>query len=325
MKQLKFCVLAVGLLICVGCDQPMPASTPVSTPASIQTTPSTAAPAGTAQEATAPAAMASGTATSETVAPATKPAAASSTNTAPPAAVAPRMVIAAASDLRYVMTELQAEFRQRSPDLDVETTFGSSGTLFAQISNQAPFDLFLSADIQYPQKLAEQQLTVPDSLFQYAIGHIVLWVRKDSPLDVEQLGVKVFADPSVKKVAIANPKLAPYGKAAEAALKNLGVYDSLQDKLVLGENISQTAQFGETGAADVAVIALSLAVAPAMRDKGKYWMIPEDAYPRLEQGGVILKNSQQIPAAKAFCEFLQSPEAKVIFQKYGFVSPATNK
>ncbi len=239
----------------------------------------------------------------------------------PAGASSSRIVVAAASDLRFVMTDLQREFHKKYPEIAVEPTFGSSGTLFAQISNQGPFDVFLSADIQYPQQLAGQGLTTPDSLFRYAVGHIVLWVRKDSPLDVELLGTKILIDPRVKKVAIANPKFAPYGRATEAALKKLEVYDSIQEKLVHGENITQTAQFGESGAADVAVIALSLAVAPNMIGKGKYWMIPEDAYPQLEQGGVVLKNSRQQVAANRFCEFLQSPAAKLIFQRYGFVMP----
>ncbi len=243
-------------------------------------------------------------------------------STAKPAnAVKSRIAVAAASDLRFVMADLKQEFQKKYPTIAVEPTFGSSGTLFAQISNKGPFDVFLSADIQYPQQLAEQGLATPDSLFRYGIGHIVLWVRKDSPWDVEKLGVKILTEANVKKIAIANPKLAPYGRAAEAALKKLDVYDSIQHKLVLGENITQTAQFGESGAADVAVIALSLARAPAMVDKGKYWMIPEDAYPQLEQGGVILKNSPQQAAAKSFCDFLQSPDARVIFKKYGLAIP----
>lgn len=233
----------------------------------------------------------------------------------------PKIAVACASDLRFVMPELEQEFHQQHPGIVIAATFGSSGNLFAQISNSAPFDVFLSADIQYPQKLADQGLTVPDSLFRYAVGHIVVWVRKDSPLDVEKMGVEVLKDPSVKKVAIANPKLAPYGRAAEAALKSLNVYDAIHDKLVLGENISQTAQFAETGAADVAVLAMSIAVAPNFVDNGRYWKIPLDAYPRLEQGGVILKATQQAAASRDFCEFLKSKAAQTIFTKHGFVLP----
>lgn len=233
----------------------------------------------------------------------------------------PQIAVAMASDLRFVMPDLEQEFHQQYPETVIVSTFGSSGNLYAQISNHAPFDVFLSADIQYPQKLAEQRLTQPDSLFRYAIGHLVLWVRKDSPLDVEKLGIAVLADASVKKVAIANPKLAPYGRAAEAALKTLKVHDAIQDKLVLGENISQTAQFAETGAADVAVIALSIAAAPSFVGKGKYWSFPSGVHPRLEQGGVILKSTKHAVAAQEFCVFLQSKAAQSIFAKYGFGLP----
>lgn len=233
----------------------------------------------------------------------------------------PQIAVAMASDLRFVMPELEREFHQQHPATIIVPTFGSSGNLYAQISNHAPFDVFLSADIQYPQKLAEHDLTQPDSLFHYAVGHIVLWVRKDSPLELEKRGVEVLNDPSVRKVAIANPKLAPYGRAAEAALKTLNVYDAIQDKLVLGENISQTAQFAETGAADVAVIAMSIAVAPNFAGKGRFWAFPSDAYPRLKQGGVIMKSTKQAAAASEFCDFLQSKPAQTIFTKYGFGLP----
>src|SRR5262249_39922487 len=152
----------------------------------------------------------------------------------------------------------------------------------------APFDLYLSADIDYPRKLMESRLALQESEFVYAVGHLVVWVPNGSKLDLDRLGIRAVADPSVKKLAIANPKHAPYRRAAEAALKKFGIYDDVKDRLVLGENIAQTAQFVESGSADVGIIALSLALAPAMRDKGRYWTVPLDAYPRLEQGGVIL-------------------------------------
>jgi molybdate transport system substrate-binding protein len=303
MNILKYSALFLGMLLWAGCEPAKPPPAP-STGSSVKQSQPAESTVAKPDESTV-----------------AKPA--DSAAAKPASTGSKQIVLAAASDLRFVMTDLLQEFHKKFPEIEVKSTFGSSGTLFAQISNQGPFDVFLSADLQYPVKLAEQGLTTPDSLFRYAIGHIVLWVRKDSPLDVEAEGIKVLADPRVKKVAIANPKLAPYGRAAEAALKKLEVYDAIQDKLVLGENIAQTAQFAESGAADVAVIALSLAVAPAYADKGKYWMIPEDAYPQLEQGGVVLKNSKQQAAAKTFCEFLQSPEARVIFKKYGFVLPET--
>lgn len=231
------------------------------------------------------------------------------------------LIVAAASDLRFVFVELQKEFLKDHEQVDLKATFGSSGTLFAQISQQAPLDVFLSADVQYAQKLVDNKSAVPDSLFRYAVGHIVLWVRKESPLQVQELGAKALTDPEVKKVAIANPATAPYGRAAEAALKHLGLYDAVKEKLVLGDNVAQTAQFAETGAADVAIIGLSLASAPAFADKGRFWKFPSDSFPKIEQAGVILQNSKQQALAREFCEFLQSEAAQVIFRKYGFEIP----
>ena len=161
----------------------------------------------------------------------------------------------------------------------------------------------------------------PGSLFRYAVGHIVLWVRKESPLDVERAGAAILQDPQLKKVAIANPKLAPYGRAAAAALKNLGLYEGLQEKLVLGETVAQTAQFAETGAADAAVIGKALAVAPQFADKGKFWPFPEDSYPSIEQAGVVLEQATDVAASQKFCDFLKSPAAGQIFLKFGFELP----
>src|SRR5439155_21360664 len=132
------------------------------------------------------------------------------------------------------------------------------------------FDLFFSADMEYPRRLIEQGLALPESAFLYGIGHLVVWVPRDSSLDVERLGLQALLDPSVRKIALANPKHAPYGRAAEAALKPAGLYDKVQARLVYGENVAQTAQFVETGSADVGLIALSLALAPALRGQGRY-------------------------------------------------------
>jgi molybdate transport system substrate-binding protein len=138
---------------------------------------------------------------------------------------------------------------------------------------------------------------------------------------VEKLGVRALLDPGVRKIAIANPKHAPYGRAAEAALKKLEVYDQVKDRLVLGENVAQAAQFVETGAADAGVIALSLALAPTLREKGKYWEVPLDAYPRLEQGGVILSWARDRQAADALRAFVLGPEGKAVLRRYGFFLP----
>lgn len=234
----------------------------------------------------------------------------------------PRQVrIAAASDLKYALDELAGSFRDSHPDVAVTITYGSSGNFFAQLCNDAPFDLFLSADVAYPQKLIEQGKASGDTLFRYAVGRIVVWVPADSRLDVRKRGIEVLADESVRKIAIANPKHAPYGRAAEAAMRGAGVYDRVKDKLVLGENIAQAAQFVQSGGADAGVIALSLAVAPAMRDKGQYFEIPAEAHPRIEQGGVVMARAEDPAAAREFRAVMLSGAAKALLKQYGFAEP----
>jgi molybdate transport system substrate-binding protein len=234
----------------------------------------------------------------------------------------PRHVsVAAASDLRFAFDEIVAEFGRKQPNIRVQVSYGSSGNLFAQLSNKAPFDIYFSADIDYPRQLVEKGLASKDNLFQYAVGHIVIWVPIGSTIDVEGLRIKAVLDPAARKVAIANPQHAPYGRAAEAALKNLGVFDEVQGRLVFGENVAQAAQFVESGAADIGIIALSLATAPAMHDKGRYWQVPLDAYPSLEQGGVILNWAKDRRAADEFCQFVSSTGGQAILKRFGFILP----
>jgi molybdate transport system substrate-binding protein len=229
--------------------------------------------------------------------------------------------VAAAADLKFAFEELAIAYQNQHPDIKVTVTYGSSGNFYAQLSNKAPFDIYLSADIDYPRKLIDSGLALKDSEFLYAVGHIVVWVPNGSPLEVEKLGIQAVSDPLVKKVAIANPKHAPYGRAAEAALKKFGVYDQVKDRLVLGENIAQAAQFVESGSADVGIIALSLARAPAMQQKGRYWMVPLDAYPRLEQGGVILSWVKDPEPTRALQVFMTGTEGRAILKQYGFLLP----
>jgi molybdate transport system substrate-binding protein len=231
------------------------------------------------------------------------------------------LLIAAAADLKFALDDVLAEFRKAHPEHDAKPTYGSSGTLFAQIDNGAPFDLFLSADVKFPRQLIERGQAEKDSLFLYAVGHLVVWVPRDSKLDVAQLGVKALLDPSVRKIAIANPDVAPYGAAAVAALKTLGVHDAVRGKFVLGENIAQTAQFVQSGAADAGVISLSLALAPKMKDAGRFWEVPADAIPKLEQAGVIRTGTANRAGAVQFRAFLASPAGRAILQRYGFVLP----
>jgi len=235
-------------------------------------------------------------------------------------AVAEEITIAAASDLSFAFREIATEYENTTGN-HVRLTLGSSGNFFAQIQNGAPFDLYFSADIAYPRKLEEAGLTVPGSLYPYAVGRIVLWAGKDSHLDLSK-GLEILREPTIRKIAIANPKHAPYGRAAVAAMEHAQVYDRIKDRLVLGENISQTAQFVESGAADVGIIALSLAIAPAMKSKGTYWEVPAEAHPSLDQGAVILKQSKSPEAARAFLEFIKGPNGQEIMKRYGFVVPS---
>jgi molybdate transport system substrate-binding protein len=258
----------------------------------------------------------------QTPAPQTVPArAASSTAATAPVKEQVVLAVAAAADLKYALDELIVQFETRRREIHVQPTYGSSGNFYAQLTNKAPFDIYFSADLDYPRKLAAQQLTLPNSEFRYAVGQIVVWARKESSLNVEQLGIQSLLEPSIHKIAIANPQHAPYGRAAEAALKQLGVYDQVHEKLVLGENIAQTAQFIESGAADVGIIALSLALAPALKDQGKFWKVPLDAYPPLEQGGAILAWTAHTAAAEALRSFVLSPEGKQVLARYGFLLP----
>ncbi len=241
-------------------------------------------------------------------------------SSAPPAA-RHEVSVAAAADLKFALDNVVTAFERDHPDINVTVSYGSSGNFFAQLSNRVPFDVFFSADIDYPRQLVAQGLADRGSEFTYAVGRLVVWVRKDSPLDVERFGVKALLAPSVRQVAIANPKHAPYGRAAEAALKSLGVYDAVKDRLVYGENIAQTAQFAESGSADVGLIALSLALSPNLRDKGRYWEVPTDAYPRLEQGGVILSWARDKEAAAALCDYVKGADGRAVLRRYGFVLP----
>ncbi len=229
------------------------------------------------------------------------------------------ITIAAASDLNFAMKEIVVEYEKTSGN-HVKLSLGSSGNFYAQIQNGAPFDLYFSADIGYPKKLEEAGLTVPGSLYRYAVGRIVLWAGTASRLDVSK-GFAVLREPGIRKIAIANPKHAPYGRAAVAAMEHAKIYESVKDKLILGENISQAAQFIESGACEIGVIALSLAVAPAISGKGVYWEIPAEAYPPLEQGAVILKQSKSPDAARRFLEFLQGSQGQDIMRRYGFTLP----
>jgi molybdate transport system substrate-binding protein len=233
-----------------------------------------------------------------------------------PLAAAQTLSVAAASDLQFALKDIAARY-EKETGTHIQITFGSSGNFFAQIQNGAPFDLFFSADLDYPQKLAAAGLADPATLSEYASGKIVLWTRNDSPIDLTE-GLRVVLNLRVRKIAIANPDHAPYGRAAVAALQHEDLYERVRTKLVLGENISQAAQFADSGSADVGIIALSLALAPAMKERGKYVELPADSYPPLRQACVVLKSSPHQAVARAFLAFLKKPDTIALLKANGF-------
>lgn len=230
------------------------------------------------------------------------------------------LIVAAAADLNSALTEIANNYEQKAR-VKVKLSFGASGAITQQIQNGAPFDVFFSADMDYPKQLIAAGAADGNSLYQYAVGKLVLWAPADSPLDVEQRGMDVLLDPSVKKIAVANPQHAPYGRAAIAALKHAGIYDRIFDRIVMGENVSQAAQFAESGNAQVGLVALSHVAAPAMRGKGKYWEVPADYYPPLAQGVVVLSRSQRKKDATNFLIYIKTADVEQVFKKYGFTLP----
>jgi molybdate transport system substrate-binding protein len=233
---------------------------------------------------------------------------------------AQQLTVAAAADLQFALKDLSGRFEKQA-GIKVQATYGSSGNFATQIESGAPFDLFFSADLQYPEKLAKDGFAEPATLYRYAVGRLVLWVPNGSKVDVSK-GLAVLAEPAVRKIAIANPQHAPYGRAAVAALRSAGIYDKVEGKFVFGENISQTAQFVESGNADAGLIALSLAISPVMKTRGRYVEIPQSAYPPIEQAAIVVKASKQNGNAMKFLEFLKTEEAKGILRSYGFSEPA---
>jgi molybdate transport system substrate-binding protein len=235
-------------------------------------------------------------------------------------ASAQSITVAAAADLSSALTQLTADYQKQTGQA-VKLSFGASGTLTTQIQNGAPFDIFFSADEDYPQQLIASGLADKTSLYRYAVGRLVLWVPASSALDVEHRGLNVLLDPSVTKIAIANPQHAPYGRATVAALRHANVYEQVKDKLVIAENVSQAAQFVESGNVQVGLIALSHALAPQMRGKGRYAEVPSEDYPTLNQAAVILSHTSHKREAAAFMKYVRSPKAKEVLRTYGFTTP----
>ncbi len=227
----------------------------------------------------------------------------------------PKVNIAAAADLKFAMDSIINVYKAQNPNADIQVTYGSSGKFFQQITNGAPFDIFFSADVDYPNKLKDQGLTVGD-IKTYGIGQIVIWSKKTDP---NKQQMNTLLNIGIKKIAIANPAHAPYGKRAEESLNYYKIYDKINDKLVFGENISQTAQFVTTGAADIGIIALSLALSPVMKNEGgKYYLVPEESHTPLEQAYALLKHCAGNSTAIKFYNFISSPDAIDILDYYGF-------
>jgi molybdate transport system substrate-binding protein len=226
------------------------------------------------------------------------------------------ITVAAAADLNYALKDLVQRFT-KSTGNEVKLSFGASGNLFSQVQNGAPFDLFFSADSSYPQKLADAGLVERSSVRTYAVGHLVLWVPNSLALDPQKLKMDLLRDPKVQRIAIANPQHAPYGRAAMAALEHDGLKDKVASKLVMGENIGQAAQFVQSGNAQAGLIALSLALSPAMKDAGRYWELPQDSYPALSQVAAIVSASKHKAEAEAFLNYVTSPEGQAILHQYG--------
>jgi molybdate transport system substrate-binding protein len=232
-------------------------------------------------------------------------------------ALAATVTVAAAADLTYCIQELNHKYRRNHPDTELKVSTGSSGDLYTQIQQGAPFDVFLSADISFPKKLVDEGLADNSTLTVYAVGQLALWTAKPQTILLDK-GIEVVGAPAVKRIAIANPEFAPYGRAAKAALETAGLWNKIQNRIVMGENISQTAQLVQSGNADVGFVALSLLYTPALKNVGHYVRVDPKLYPLLQQALVLTKTGASNPAAKEYLQFLDSSGARVIFDRYGF-------
>lgn len=236
------------------------------------------------------------------------------------AVAADQITVAAAADLSFAMKDLAADFHARTGNA-VRVVYGSSGNFFSQIKSGAPFDVFLSADVAYPRQLEQQGLIEPGSLYVYAVGQLVLWAPRTAAFDLQKSGINAVTDDDVQQIAIANPRHAPYGQAAVAALQHAGLYERVRHNLVYGENIAQTAHFLETGNADLGFIAMAIAIAPTLQSKGTYWVVPSAWHQPLRQAAVVIKASRHTDTANAFLAYLKAPHAATILKRYGFSIP----
>lgn len=230
---------------------------------------------------------------------------------------AEKITIAAAADLKFAMDEIVASFKQTNAEDDVEVIYGSSGKFHTQIRQGAPYDLYFSADIAFPRALGQAGLAASE-VKPYAFGRIVLW---SAGMDASKMTLESLLDEKVTRIAIANPRHAPYGKRAEEALRAARLWEKVEPKLVYGENIAHTAQFVQSGNAQVGIIALALAVNPELSGKGGYWLIPDELHEPLEQGFIITKRAAGNVLAQRFSDYMGSNPARAVMKKYGFVLP----
>ncbi len=244
------------------------------------------------------------------------------TLTALSASAAEVLSIAAAADLAYSMDELTAAFRRESPNVQVKVAVDATGMLFKQIKEGADYDVLLSADMAIPAKLVAEHGAVPTSLAPYAVGRVALW-SVDHSFDLRQ-GMRVLKDSRLTRLAIANPDLAPYGRAARAALQYHGFWDEVKDKLVMGENIAQTAKLVQTLQAQIGVVSVSTLQSPKYKGVGQYYLIPDTGVAPIEQGAVITAHGKSNPAAAHFLAFLHSPAGREILYRHGFGLPRLN-
>jgi molybdate transport system substrate-binding protein len=229
------------------------------------------------------------------------------------------LVVAAASDLQQVLPDIAAEYTKKT-GIPVRLTFGASGSFAAQLTNGAPFDVFLSADASYPKALVARGDADPGTLTFYARGQLAVWFRDGVLAKGEAASVRRLQDSGVRRIAIGNPQHAPYGRAAVAALKAAGVYDVVSAKLVMAENIAQAAQFVESGNADAGLVSVASLKAPKFRGGGQWSIVPAGDYPALDQAGIVTRRGMANPGAAEFLKFLKSETARAVFEKFGFLA-----
>ncbi len=232
---------------------------------------------------------------------------------------AEKITVAAAADLKFAMDEVVTSFKKSNPTEEVEVIYGSSGKAHTQIQQGAPYDLYFSADVAFPQELIKGGFAASTEVIPYALGRIVLW---SSSRDASKMTLASLTDPKITHIAIANPKHAPYGKRAEEALRASELWEKVEPKMIYGENITQTAQFVQTGNAEIGILALSIAMAPELSSKGGHYLIPDNLHEPLNQGFIILKRAENNKLAKQFADYMRSKDTLVVMTKYGFVLPS---